>query len=151
MTIGRNRKYISGSTWAFWRWTDVPTGHIIRLHFIKTPWFAIDLHWIMKPDPEPFLHDHPVSFLSIILKGWYRDYQVDYTKDFRELRDNYHDWFNYIPATFNWRHQINEVSGNGCLTICFMGPKTREWGFHTDNGWKYWKDYYKENPLKIDA
>jgi hypothetical protein len=23
-----------------------------------------------------------------------------------------------------------------------MGPKTREWGFHTRDGWIMWKDYY---------
>ena len=23
-----------------------------------------------------------------------------------------------------------------------MGPKRREWGFHTENGWTHWKTYH---------
>src|SRR5262245_57492885 len=64
------RLYRSGTKWCVWRWTDVDSEYITRLHLIKTPWFAICLHWINKPDAEPYLHDHPVSFLSVILRGW---------------------------------------------------------------------------------
>lgn len=28
------------------------------------------------------------------------------------------------------------------ITLCFMGPKVREWGFFTCGGWVMWKDYY---------
>jgi hypothetical protein len=24
-----------------------------------------------------------------------------------------------------------------------MGPKVREWGFHTPDGWTFWRDYYR--------
>ena len=129
----RHRKYKSGTKWCFWRWTDVDSEYITRLHVIKTPWFAVCLHWLNKPDPEPYLHDHPVTFLSIILRGGYG-----------EKRGNKGTWrpvavFNWVRATD--KHSIVDVLP-GTLTICFMGPKTREWGFHTPDGWVYWKDYY---------
>lgn len=134
------RKYKTGSKWALWRWTDVDSEFIRRLHLIKTPWFAICLHWILKPDPEPHLHDHPVSFLSLILSGGYTEWRYD------GKRDRYHSqrnsWFNWIRATPDDRHSIILVKPK-TLTVCFMGPKTREWGFHTDEGWIYWRDYYK--------
>src|SRR4249919_419993 len=65
------RMYKTGSKWALWRWSWAPDKFIVRLHLLKTPWFAICMHWINHADAEPFLHDHPVSFLSVILRGWY--------------------------------------------------------------------------------
>jgi hypothetical protein len=141
----RSRKYKSGTGWCLWRWTDVDTEYITRLHVLKTPWFAICLHWINKPDPEPYLHDHPVTFLSLILRGWYNEKRWDDgTEDIQKNR-----WWNWIRATDEDRHTICEVAPKGAVTLCFMGPKTREWGFHVldEQGhtqqWIYWKDYYK--------
>ena len=90
-SIAPGRKYKSGTGWCVWRWTDVDSEYILRLHVVKTPWFAVCLHWIRA---EP--HD---------------------------------------------RHRI-VFNRKNTLTLCFMGPKTREWGFHTVDGWLYWKDYY---------
>ena len=59
----RHRKYKSGSRWALWRWTEVPSEFITRLHIFMTPFGALVMHWIKKPDPEPWKHDHPVTFL----------------------------------------------------------------------------------------
>lgn len=135
--MGR-RKYVSGTKWCFWRWTDVDSEYITRLHFFKCPWFAICFHWLNKPDPEPYDHDHPVTFLSVILRGWYREQQSGYWRQPRTVK---HRWFNWIDASEGVAHTIVEVAPR-TLTVCFMGPKTREWGFHTPNGWMYWKDYY---------
>jgi hypothetical protein len=144
----RSRKYKSGSKWALWRWTDVESEYIVRLHVIKTPWFAICLHWFNKPDQEPHLHDHPVSFLSLILKGKYHEerevFVEDYTLGFvgNENHSGWRRWWNYISASDKDRHRIDAIAP-GTLTLCFMGPKTRDWGFHTPDGWVYWKDYNK--------
>lgn len=148
----RGRKYKSGTGWCFWRWTDVDSEYILRLHVLKTPWFAICLHWINKPDPEPYLHDHPVSFLSLILRGWYEELRTlpgnsgprsnQPGSPFDRTRRR---WFNWIRASHKDRHSICEVSPGGALTLCLMGPKTRDWGFHLSNGrWMMWKDYYAE-------
>jgi hypothetical protein len=129
----RRRKYVSGSKWCFWRWTDVDSEYITRLHFLKTPWFAICLHWLSKPDPEPYDHDHPVTFLSIILRGYYTEQREGVIKG-RRL-------FNWVRAGKGDKHTITHVAP-GTLTVALMGPKTREWGFHTPQGWVHWKDYY---------
>lgn len=130
----QHRKYKSGTLWCVWRWTEVDSEYITRLHLIKTPWFALCLHWLNKPDPEPFNHDHPVTFLSIILRGGYTEQRNG------KLRSHY--WFNFIRASADDQHTIVAVRPH-TLTLCFMGPKTREWGFHQPNGtWIYWKDYY---------
>jgi hypothetical protein len=73
----KHREYKSGSKWAFWRWTFVPSQFITRLHLIKAPSWSLVIHWITKPDPEPFMHDHPVSFWSLIFKGSYVERRWD--------------------------------------------------------------------------
>lgn len=137
--IARDRKYKSGTIWCFWRWTDVDSEYILRLHVVKTPWFAVCLHWIQKPDAEPWLHDHPVSFLSLILRGGYAEKR--WSKK-RGLHIKLNSWFNFVRASADDRHTII-LTRKGTLTLCFMGPKTREWGFHMPGGWIVWKDYYK--------
>lgn len=131
------REYKSGSRWALWRWTFTPSNYITRLHLLKTPWFAVCLHWINGPDEEPYYHDHPVSFLSLILRGWYYE--------FRELRwqdcSGKRRWWNFIRASKADRHIIAVVPPGGALTLCFMGPKTREWGFHLGEEWVPWRTY----------
>ena len=133
----KTRKYKSGTIWCFWRWTEVDSEYITRLHVVKTPWFAICLHWLNHPDPEPYDHDHPVSFLSIILRGWYKERRNG--SDYELI----HRYFNYIRASADDIHTITYVAPN-TLTLCLMGPKTREWGFHAPDGWIGWQDYYKE-------
>lgn len=139
------RKYKSGTIWCFWRWTEVDSEYITRLHVVKTPWFAICLHWIKKPDPEPYLHDHPVSFFSIILSGAYCETREKPGEC--DCGGHQHRWFNFIRATD--KHTIKWVAQN-TITLAFMGPKTREWGFHTPDGWVMWKDYYaKQRQEKV--
>lgn len=133
------RKYVSGTRWCVWRWTEVDSEYIRRLHVLKTPWFAVCLHWILKPDPEPHLHDHPVTFLSIVLRGGYEERRK---RGVAPWAYEYHKWWNFIRATPQDRHTISHVRP-GTLTLCFMGPKVREWGFHAPERWIYWKEYYE--------
>jgi hypothetical protein len=141
--IASKRLYRSGTGWCWWRWTHVDSAYITRLHVIKTPWFAICLHWLNQPDPEPWLHDHPVSFLSLVLRGGY--YEVRRIASGGASRDisGWRNWVNIVRADRNDLHRITRTKP-GTLTLVFMGPKTREWGFHTDAGWIEWKAYYQE-------
>lgn len=125
------RRYRTGTAWCLWRWTITPSQYITRLHIIKTPWFAVMLHWIAKPDPEPDLHDHPVTFLSLILRGGYIE----------RMPDGYHvrRWCNFIRAATHV-HAIRMVLP-GTLTLCLVGPDVREWGYHTPSGWVHWRAY----------
>ena len=133
----KRRLYKSGTRFCFWRWTLVDSEYIVRLHLLKTPWFAICLHWLMKPDPEPYLHDHPVSFLSLILRGSYRERRV---KNAQGLHIKENKWFNWIRATPDDRHSIVWVAPK-TLTLCLMGPTVRRWGYHNGEQWMHWKHY----------
>lgn len=133
----KKRLYNSGSRWALWRWTFTDTGYITRLHVLKTPWFAICLHWLNGPDPEPFLHDHPVTFLSLILRGGYAEKRRIGTGP---LHYRIHRWCNVVRASLLDRHTIVAVEPK-TVTLAFMGPGKRTWGFHTRDGWTAWKPY----------
>ncbi len=151
--IAPGREYKSGTRSCFWRWTKVDSDYIVRLHVVKTAWFAVCLHWIKKPDAEPWLHDHPVSFLALILRGGYAERRWS-AKRGEYIKIN--SWFNFVRASKDDRHRIILCRAN-TLTLCFMGPKTREWGFHIPaEGWVGWKDYYArlkagENMRREDA
>jgi len=133
----KKRLYKSGSKFALWRWTQTDTGYITRFHLLKTPWFAICLHWLNHPDPEPYDHDHPVTFLSLILRGWYREQRTVTLTTTHTVK---HRWYNFIRATPTFAHTIVEVAPK-TLTLAIMGPKTREWGYHLPGGWMHWKTY----------
>lgn len=146
----KGRLYKSGMWWAFWRWTVTDSDYIRRLHLVKTPWFAVCLHWFNKPDPEPHLHDHPVSFLSLILRGGYTEerYGPDPKWGPRTLRVE-HRWWNWLPANRGTAHAIRRIEP-GTLTLVVMGPKRQEWCFHTEKGLIHWKAYHHAQRLDLD-
>lgn len=149
MKIFGNRKYKSGTKWGFWLWTDVPTGYITRLHIVKAPWFAICVHWLNEPDPEPYLHDHPVGFFSILLYGAYSERREDGNVCYCDKLHHMRRHFNFIRAKD--KHTIDWVSGGGAITLCFMGPKVQEWGYFV-NGYKVpWKEYNRTKYPKLDG
>lgn len=133
------RKYETGMRWAFWRWTDVSFGgelYLRRLHLLKTPLFSVMLHWILRPDPQTDPHDHPVTFLSLVLRGWYVEWRDYFWHRRRVVR-----WWNLVRARDV--HQIIQVAPRGCVTLVLAGPKVREWGYWTRTGWRHWKEYQK--------
>lgn len=139
------REYRSGSGWALWRWTDVDWRgelYLRRLHFFKLPDFRLPrllggrlfggaamLHWIRTADPHPDPHDHPVSFLSITLRGGYVEWTprgwASRRVRFRRATDV---------------HRIVAVLP-GTLTLVLCGPVDRTWGFRTLGGWIDWRTY----------
>lgn len=51
--------------------------YLRRWRLIQTPYAAIYLHKIVRPDSDPFVHDHPWSFISFVLKGAYAEMRRD--------------------------------------------------------------------------
>lgn len=128
--------------WGIWLWTEVPSQFIQRLHLVKTPFGALVVHWLRMPDPEPWRHDHPATFLSLIFRGSYTELRKRPGDASPRLIT--HRWFNFIRASSEDTHKIISVEPN-TITLCFMGPKKRKWGYHTDRGWIFWKTYQKQN------
>jgi len=140
--IFSNRRYVSGSRWSLWRWTDVDPGdngqiYLTRLHLCQTPWFSLMLHWIFRPDPQPNLHDHPVTFFSLLIRGWYVE-EVPILASFPKIIQMRRNWYNF--KRFTDAHRIIHLNGT-VLTLSFAGPVRQQWGFLTPESKIPWREY----------
>ncbi len=137
--LGRSDIWINGQLYMK-RWKFMPD---------RLPGFR--LHNIIKSDQDRELHDHPFSFLSIILKGGYFEYREDGSKK----------W--YGPGSVLWRpgktlHRIElapqfayidrgatyEEVDDGevpAWTFVLRSKHFRNWGFQTISGWMPWEKF----------
>jgi hypothetical protein len=94
------------------------------------------------------LHDHPWSFISVILWRGYFEETFDPNVNIvgnHPARRRKRVW----PGTIIFRradhaHRVVLVDGKPAVTLVITGPKVRSWGFHTGRGWQYWRDYFQE-------
>lgn len=107
----------------------------------RTRWFGVYLHRIESPDPGDFMHDHPWSFVSLILRGGYverrclaRDVASPIARRGSEMVRHYARHLNRVRL--DECHQIIAVEEN-TWTLVLSGPVRREWGFYTtaQTGW----------------
>lgn len=118
---------------------------------VQTPWGTVRLHHIQAPDPHEEYHDHPWSFVSVVLWGSYVENCPS-----RPVRV-----FVRPPWRFRWatvhvrgplsvafrratdRHTISWISPGGVWTLVVTGPRVRSWGFHTSRGWVPWREHLR--------
>lgn len=136
------REYKTGMKWAFWRWKDVLFNdkiYLRRLILLQCPLGSIMIHWFYDIDRQEHLHDHPVDFLSIVLRGGYVEEYVlrttNYVTSSKRTRR-----FNWIPHTKY--HRIIRLEDRP-VTLCFAGPGRHVWGFLVDGEKIPWKKYHE--------
>jgi hypothetical protein len=114
---------------------------------MNTPLFAIYVHKIHRPDPSSRpLHDHPWSFISITLKGSYRE---------RWAPEGWPNKDRLLPpAVWRYRrakdlHRIEVLFDKPVWTLILRGRRYRLWGFHAiGEPWiesKMWLDRFHRN------
>lgn len=119
-------------------------GYMNRWWFIpRTKWlpFAVRLHLIHRADRAPHCHDHPGTFRTIILRGWYVEYREQEGKWYTRMEGS----TAIMPR--GQFHTISEVSPNGCLTlvIAYGWAKNRgQWGFNRDGEFVNHEDYFED-------
>lgn len=136
------------------------TPYLIRTTIFKCRWFQINIHKILLSDHD-CLHDHPWSFISIILRGGYyeRTFLIDGLKGSAKAELEYFHqkypmdyirkkWYGvgrilWRPA--EWRHSLELPAGKTATTLVVTFKRRRRWGFWTKGGWKFWKDYQPTN------
>lgn len=111
-----------------------------RWRVIHTPWFGVRVHKIVRSDGERALHDHPFSFVSLILRGGYVEQTPDGKRrvfkagdlNFKSA-DALHrlDLFRKgLVLGFNGPNTIEDaVQEIPAWTIVVRGPVIRRWGF----------------------
>ena len=125
--------------------------YLIRYILVRTPYFAIFLHHMIRSDYEKALHDHPWNFTSIVLRGGYGEL-TESNGPKGKLLWNKPGSVLYRPAT--WKHRVilpkvdiddleeERVKSKTCWTLVFASKRHRRWGFWvTDNDWCWWRKY----------
>lgn len=125
---------------------------------------SIKLHHILRSDEDRDLHDHPWSFVSIILRGGYYEHTYrpcigGQQHQFRTTADIWHPhcvvcglYKKFTIRTWHgvgsillrphpWPHRLEIPEGRTAWTLIFTGPKRRQWGFITVCGWIPWFRY----------
>ena len=114
------REYTHLSKWALWRWKDIPSHgkeYMTRLYVLVCPLGTLMINWIDAKDGQ-HMHDHPVHFISFIIKGRYKE-ELLRPDNANETYVQVRKWFNFVPA--DRRHRIVGVK-RGTITLVFTSP-----------------------------
>src|SRR5579872_5760324 len=105
-------------------WTEIGE-RFTRFTLLKTRWFNVYLHKLWAPDWHPECHDHPWSFLAIILAGGYWE-QTSSACVWRRPGSVL-----YRPAEFTHNVVTRDAFGFPHInwSIVITGPKRRSWSF----------------------
>ena len=110
--------------------------------------FNFTLHKIVKSD-DPIFHDHPWSYLTIILKGGYWEHTPVFDNDGKKIAEisTWRGPGSIIKRGANEDHWLElDPTVGPATTLFFMGKQEREWGFmvETRKGGTRWikHDYY---------
>ncbi len=104
-------------------------------------WFNVFLHCILRDDPDAALHDHPWGFVSIMLKGAYREILADFSNSptpYVRVTDVPWRIKERHAVSMAWRRAVTahrlEIINGPVWTLLITGPCVRTWGFHRSNG-----------------
>lgn len=140
---------------------DCDDPYLIRFTIFELFGFSLKLHTIIRSDRERELHDHPWSFFSLILTGGYHEETPVNPKTYKFGNQTQKKWmgpwtFRFVKAPYPHRLDLGrELPANTtgdtewiasfperpCVTLVFMLPKFREWGFYSKLGWLHHKKY----------
>lgn len=94
-------------------------GYLHRWTFFEFKNFHFRVHHILSEDKTPFLHNHPFSYLSIILSGGYEEL---YEKDGKLIKKT-NKRFAFIWRDHTVYHRITKVKpGTRTLFLTFKKP-----------------------------
>lgn len=133
-----------------WSFGAAHLADYMRRWLLRTPWFSLRLHNILTSDQGRDEHDHPFSFVSLILKGGYIEHRpgcicVARIQDGRTLSPAGGPCRFYGPGSVVRRHakdlhRLELVSGPA-WTLVVSGAYHRVWGFQTPHGWVPFTEY----------
>lgn len=118
---------------------DAESPYLTRYTLLETRRGSLCLHVFHRSDAD-VMHDHPWSFVSLILWRGYREHTP------RGVR-------RYWPGMLLFRsaehiHRVELIEERPAVTLVLRGNFVREWGFWTARGWQSWRDYFAENACK---
>lgn len=101
------------------------------------------VHKMSAPDPGVDLHDHPWTFVSIVLWGGYDEERADTRDAFRfaeialrvgpQAKRGHtvnRRWLSARRLRLDECHRITRLHRRTCWTLVVAGPRRRGWGFY---------------------
>jgi hypothetical protein len=121
-------------------------GYMNRWWLIPRRWklpYVVRIHHILRRDLDPFPHDHPGDWRTIILKGQYCEQDVFGSIHLREVGDT-------VARQATDFHNIIQVSDGGVWTLFLMRKTHNQWGFMVTNDdgvpvKLHWEHYISQN------
>lgn len=105
------------------------------------------LHWIVRPDDDDAMHDHPWNFRSQILSGGYTEEVPEFGwEPYDDLGPRETEEQTWTVGELNLKesvslHKILTVEPE-TWTLVITDKREREWGFWpAGKPWKQWRDY----------
>lgn len=116
--------------------------HFVRWQLFAIPWTTIKLylHLIDRADEDADEHDHPWSFISLILKGGY-------------VEASQHRIIRRTPGSLAYRpawesHRVTKLLGR-TYSLALVWGERRPWGYQTPYGWVEQAEYRRlKNAVK---
>lgn len=137
--------------WALLQRYDIPdlvdpsATYLTRWRLVETPWFALFLHAIRRPDADRHLHNHPWRrFTTLILRGGY-DEAVPAGDPFAaDGRRVMRTWTRGSAHTVRLGdyHAIANLHRTPTWTLMFVGHRCADWGYATPQGFVPHGDYH---------
>jgi hypothetical protein len=120
--------------------------YLDRLRLIETPWFAVFLHHIHRPDKDPDPHDHPWAFWSLVLAGTYYEQIWPDKRKPGNYRYRNRIRFSLRGLSRKSAHLIRSIEGPlWTLVVTGRSGGTESWGFWRDSEFVPWRTYISEN------
>lgn len=154
---------IDRALWALTRWLErhrcgkETIGHedcplMLRWTFFERFGFKAMVHYFPPNVEDKDPHDHPRSFLTIVLWGAYQDVHWEsYTPLMKERGElgPMPEWVRAPAVRFRSAEYMHivETGHEGAWTIVMMGPMSRPWGFlrlDGDKKWWPWERYVEK-------
>ncbi len=107
------------------------------------------IHHILRSDNDRALHDHPWDSISIILKGGYWEIlpleQSQHPElDSQRFQRIWRKPGDVVSRKAGDRHRIEVEPGTTSWSLFFMGPLRQQWGFYSNEGKVYWREYLND-------
>ena len=117
-----------------------------RYSLFETRWLSARVHHLVSADYDRHMHDHPWSFVSLLLRGSYIERRPVNVDPFWNEDGTEPSWFSVRNAgslafrRATDRHLISNVMPD-TWSLFVYGPVRQWWGFFTPRGKVFWRDY----------
>lgn len=91
--------------------------------------FSVRIHHWIRSDDKRYMHNHPWSFITFVVRGSYTDVSLKDGKEIRQL-------LKAPSVQYRNAQHLHFVEMDGkteCWSIVLTGPQSNKWGFWINN------------------